>query len=84
MTETKIGTVYHFYNHLHMAGVTVTDGELHKGDTIHIKGQISDFVQKVESMEINHEAVKVARLGDLIGLSVIEHAWERDTVYIVT
>ena len=84
MTETRIGTVNHYYNHSHMAGVTVTDGALRKGDTIHVKGQISDFVQKVEAMEINYEAVKVAKPGDQIGLSVIEHAWEHDTVYMVT
>ena len=36
MTETKIGSVTHYYNHLHVAGVVITDGELHKGDTIHI------------------------------------------------
>jgi translation elongation factor EF-1alpha len=84
MTETRIGTVTRYYNHSRMAGVTVTDGELHNGDTIHVKGQISDFVQKVDVMEINHEAVKVANPGDYIGLSVIEHAWEHDTVYMVT
>jgi putative protease len=84
MTETRIGTVNHYYNHLHMAGVTVTDGELHKGDTIHVKGQISDFEQKVESMQIDNEAVEVAKPADQIGLSVIEHACEHDTVFMVT
>ena len=84
MTETKIGTVTHYYTHLHVAGVEITDGELHKGDTIHIKGHTSDFEQKVESMEIDHETVEVARPGDDIGLGVIEHAREHDTVYRVT
>jgi len=84
MTETKIGTVTHYYTHLHVAGVEVTEGELHKGDTIHIKGHTSDFEQKVESMEIDHETVDVARPGDDIGLGVIEHAREHDTVYRVT
>ena len=84
MTETKCGTVTHYYNHLHVAGVTITDGELHKGDTIHIKGHTSDFEQKVESMEIDHEAVDVAKPGDQIGLTVIEHAREHDTVFKVT
>jgi len=46
MTETKIGTVTHYFNHLHVAGVTITDGELHMGDTIHVKGHTSDFEQK--------------------------------------
>ncbi len=84
MTETKIGTVTHYFNHLHVAGVTLTDGELHTGDVIHIKGHTSDFEQKVESMQIDHEAVNTARSGDQIGLSVIEHAREHDTVYIVS
>jgi putative protease len=84
MTETKIGTVTHYFNHLHVAGVTLTDGELHKGDDIHIKGHSSDFEQKVESMQIDHEAVDSARPGDQIGLSVIEHAREHDTVYVVS
>ena len=84
MIETKIGTVTHYFNHLHVAGVTLTDGELHKGDVIHIKGHTSDFEQKVESMQINHEVVETAKSGDQIGLSVIEHAREHDTVYMVS
>ena len=84
MTEKRIGTVTHYFNHLHVAGVKITDAELHKGDTIHIKGHTSDFEQKVESMELNHEALEIAKPGDKIGLSVIEHAREHDAVCIVT
>ena len=84
MTETKIGTVSHYYNHLHVAGVAITDGELRKGDTIRVKGHTSDFEQKAESMQIDHEPVEVAKPGDQIGLTVIEHAREHDTVYMVT
>lgn len=84
MTETKIGTVTHYYNHLHVAGVSITDGELRKGDVIHVKGHTSDFEQKVESMQIDHEVVDIAKPGDQIGLSVIEHAREHDTVYAVS
>ena len=84
MTETKIGTVSHYYNHLNVAGVAITDGEIRKGDTIRVKGHTSDFEQKAESMQIDHEPVEVAKPGDQIGLTVIEHAREHDTVYIVT
>jgi len=84
MTERKIGTVTHYYNNLHVAGVTISDGELHNGDTIHIKGHTSDFEQKVESMQIDHAAVDTAKPGDQIGLTVIEHAREHDTVYAVS
>ncbi len=84
MTETKVGTVTHYYTHLHVAGVMITDGELHTGDTIHVKGHTSDFEQKVDSMEIDHQPVDVAKPGDDIGLAVIEHAREHDTVYRVS
>ena len=36
MTETRIGTVTHYYNHLHVAGVTITNSELRKGDTVYL------------------------------------------------
>ncbi len=84
MTETRIGTVTHYYNHLHVAGVTITDGELRKGDTIHVVGHTSDFEQKVDSIEIDHEAVEVARSGEQIGLGMIEYVRENDAVYRVT
>ena len=83
MTETKIGTVTHYWNHLHVAGVTLTDGELHKGDKIHIKGHTSDFIQDVGSMQIDHETIDEARAGDEIGLRVSDHAREHDEVYLI-
>ena len=83
MTETKIGTVTHYWNHLHVAGVTITDGVLHKGDKIHIKGHTSDFIQDVGSMQIDHEAIDEAQAGDEIGLRVAEHAREHDTIYLI-
>ena len=84
MTEKKIGIVTHYYNHIHVAGVSITDGELHEGDIIHVKGHTSDFEQEVRSMQIDHEVVNTARRGDQIGLSVIEHAREHDTIYMVS
>ncbi len=84
MSEKKIGTVTHYYQHIHVAGVSITDGELHEGDVIHVKGYTSDFEQKVRSMQIDHEVVNTARRGDQIGLYVIEHAREHDTIYMVT
>ena len=83
MSETKIGTVTHYWSHLHVAGVTITDGELHTGDKIHIKGHTSDFEQEVGSMQIDHEAIDTAHAGDEIGLAVCAHAREHDSVYLV-
>ena len=83
MTEMKIGSVTHYYNNLHVATVEITTGELHVGDTIHITGHTSDFVQKITSMELDHERVEVAKPGDIVGVEVDEHAREHDSVYLV-
>jgi translation elongation factor EF-1alpha len=82
MSETKIGTVTHYYTDLHVATVEVTDTELHTGDLIHIKGHTSDFMQVVGSMEYEHKAAEVAKPGDRVGIAVDEHAREHDSVFL--
>ena len=83
MSETKIGTVTHYFTHLHVAAVKIADGELHTGDTIHIKGHTSDFIQKVGSMELEHESADIAKPGDNVGIAVDEYTREHDSVYVV-
>ncbi|MCH8334513.1 MAG: hypothetical protein IIC61_01340 [Proteobacteria bacterium] len=83
MTEKMIGSVTHYYKHLHVATVRITDGELHLGDMIHIEGHTSDFIQKIASMELEHKSVDVAKPGDIVGIATNEHARENDRVYVV-
>ncbi len=83
MTEKKIGNVTHYYNHLHVATVKITEGELHLGDMIRVEGHTSDFTQKIGSMELDHHPVEVAKSGDIVGVEINEHVREHDTVYIV-
>jgi GTPase len=83
MIEKKIGDVTHYYNHLHVATVKITDGELHVGDMIHIEGHTSNFIQKIRSMELEHESVDVAKPGDIVGIATDEYARDNDTVYVV-
>ena len=83
MTEKMIGNVTHYYNHLHVATVRITDGELHLGDMIHIEGHSSDFMQKIGSMELDHKPVEVAKPGEIVGIATDEYVRENDTVYIV-
>ena len=84
MGETEIGKVTHYFNHLNVAAIEVTAGELKVGDTIHIKGHTSDFTTTVESIQIEHEQVPVAKVGDNIGVKVPDHAREHDHVFVVT
>jgi putative protease len=84
MAEVKVGVVTHYFGKIQVAGIDITDGELRVGDTIHIKGHTSDFTQKVDSMQIEHDSVEVAKPGDSVGIKVPEHAREHDEVFIVT
>jgi len=80
--EIEIGKVTHFFNGISVAVIELID-KIAVGDTIHIKGATTDFVQKVESMEINHKKVEEAGYGDSIGLKVKERVREGDRVYKV-
>lgn len=84
MAEEKIGTITHYFGKIGVATVKITDGELDVGDTIHVKGHTSDFTQTVDSMQVEHESVAVARAGDEVGLKTAEYVREHDAVYKVT
>ena len=83
MAEHEIGRVTHYFGHISVAAIEITDGTLKVGDTIHIKGHTSDFTQQVESIQLEHESVEEATMGQEIGLKVAEHAREHDVVYKV-
>jgi hypothetical protein len=81
--ETAVGTVTHYYSHLNVVVVQINTGELKTGDTIHIKGHSTDFMQTVESMEYEHRHVDQAPAGQSVGIKVKDHAREHDIVYLV-
>ena len=76
----KVGKVTHYFTKIGVAVVEL-NGTLKVGDKIRIKGATSDFTQTVESMQIEHQPVEEAKAGQSIGLKVIEHAREGDTVF---
>lgn len=84
MAEQEIGRVTHYFGHIHVAAIEVTQETLAVGDTIHIKGHTSDFVQRVDSMQLDGKNVERATVGQSVGIKVAEHAREHDVVYKVT
>ena len=82
--EERVGFVTHYYGHLSVAAIRLESGSLRVGDTIRILGHTSDFRQRVESMQIEHQAVTEAGRRQEIGLKVTEHVRENDDVYKVT
>lgn len=81
MGEQKIGIVTHYFGKIGVAAIEITNGELHVGDTIHVKGHSTDFTQRIDSMQVEHQAVQIARRGDSVGLKVAGPAREHDDVY---
>jgi selenocysteine-specific translation elongation factor len=82
VSETKVGTVTHWYGEISVAGIDL-EGDLKVGDTIHIAGHTSDFTQAVESMQVDHEDVEEAKAGASIGIKTIDHARIHDDVFRV-
>jgi hypothetical protein len=80
--EVEIGRVTHYYNHLNVAVLKLTDS-LKLGDKIHILGHTTDFMQRVASMEINHHTVVWVQSGDAVAIKVIGPVHEHDAVYRV-
>ena len=85
MAEVKIGRVTHFFGHLGVAAIEITDGELKAGDTIRIVGHTSDFTQTIDSMQVDGKPVAQVGAGQGgVGIKVPQHAREHDVVYKVT
>lgn len=80
--EQLIGKITHYFGKIEVGIIELTK-PLVVGDTIHIKGGTTDFEQKVDSIQIEHENVEKAKKGDAIGLKVKEKVREGDEVYKV-
>ena len=83
MSEIAIGKVIKFFSKIGVAAIRITSGELKKGDTIKIKGHVTDFEQTVESLQVEHESVEKVGAGKDVGIKVKESVKEHDTVYVV-
>ncbi len=81
--ETLVGHITHYYSHLNVSIIELTDGDLNVGDTIYIKGKHTDFTQTVDSLQIEHQNVTHAEKGKLVGVLVREKIREHDQVFKV-
>lgn len=79
--EKPIGKITHYFANI---GVAVIDlvSPLKVGDKIRIVGgENTDFEQEVESLQVEHEAVKSAKKGDSVGMKVDEKVHEGYKVF---
>lgn len=79
--EKLIGRITHYYSHLSVGIVELTEGELRLGDRIHVKGAHTDFTQTVDSIQVEHQSVERAEKGKSVGIKVKEKVREHDQVF---
>jgi putative protease len=84
MAEQEIGRVTHYFGKAQAAAIEITQGSLSVGDTIHIKGHTTDFTQRVDSLQVDGAPVQQAVAGQSVGVKVVDHARQHDTVSKVT
>lgn len=64
------GRVVHFYDRIGVAIVELA-APLRLGDMVVIKNRGEEFVQLVDSIQIDHKSVEVAKKKDVIGMRVM-------------
>ncbi len=82
--EKEIGKITHYFSKINVGILELSKGTLQVGDTIHIKGHTSDFYQKIESMQLEHDPVDKAKSGEPVGIKVENSVRENDVVFKVT
>ena len=77
----QMGVITHYFDRIKVCVVQLTQGSILIGDKLTILGPKTKFVQKVWSMQIESEDVKVAKKGQLIGIKVDKLVAVGDKVY---
>jgi hypothetical protein len=83
MSGKLIGEVTHFYNRIGVAVLDLTES-LQVGDQVHFLGRSTDFHQKVESMQIEHEVISEAGAGQEVAVKVERRVRRHDKVFMIT
>ena len=83
MPDVEIGKVTEFFARPVVAGVELS-GTLKIGDTIRIKGNTTEMVLTVDSMQIERVNITVGKPGDVVGIKVPDRVRRGDKVYKVT
>ncbi|MDP6890312.1 MAG: hypothetical protein QF471_03195 [Phycisphaerales bacterium] len=83
MSEKQIGHISHWFGNIGVVVIDVDKGTLTVGDTIHVKGNTTDFTQTIESMQLDGETVEKAKKGMSVGVKVSDRARRTDLVFKV-
>jgi putative protease len=80
--EVLAGEVTHFFDKIQVCVVKVKK-PLKVGDKLHFIGKALDFIQVLDSMQIDHQQVMTAKKGDEIGLKISSEVQPGDKVFLL-
>jgi len=83
MSGIRIGQVTHYYDHLNVAVLALTE-TIRVGDTVHFLGHSTDFQQAVTSLQIEHQPVSEAGPGQDVALKVTQRVHPHDAVFKIS
>ena len=82
MSGKRVGTVTHYFDHISVAVLSLTD-TIRVGDSLHFLGHATDFKQEVTSLQIEHKPVEAAKPGEDVAVKVAQRVHPNDSVFRV-
>ncbi len=76
-----LGRVTHYFPKVRATAIMIGRNKLIVGDVLYFKGHTTNFKQKIESLQINHQPVTQAGEGDEVGIRVKSRTREGDFVF---
>ena len=83
MKENYIGKVSNYFSNISVASFEIESGKLKVGDSVHIKGNTTDFTDSVESIQMEHQEIETAKKGDDIGIKVSQKVRSGDKIFVI-
>lgn len=80
MPEQEIGTVIHYFGGPGAAIIRLAAGEIAVGDKLRFLGHTTDFMETVNSMEVDHKKVERAKAGEEVAIKVLARTRPHDRV----
>ena len=83
MKEIEVGRVADYFAKIGVVAIEITAEGIKVGDKLHFHGHTTDFVETIQSMQIEHDSVEEAGVGANVGIKVGDRVRTHDEVYKV-
>lgn len=76
----KLGVVTHYFGNINVAVMDLT-GNIMIGDMVFFEGYLTDFEQRVDSMQVDKQPISEAKKGMEIAMKVVERVRKGDEMF---